>query len=275
MRGLPLVDALDLRAKALRTRVALLLLAALVIGLALVGVLLLRDAGARTAALLPAGSDAIVVLDLSASIDTDTYSRIGLTLQDLARSRARIGLVVFSDQAYEALPPGVPASTLEPFVRYFTLPKQVGGAAPAFPPNPWTRSFSAGTRIGAGLEVAHDLALQQPHGRPTVVLISDLDDSPSDLARLTGIVLAYKRDHIPLQVVGLNPSLANQTFFTKLLGVGAATHIVPAANPLSPPSEQTTAPFPWAAVLAVAGTLLFLAALLGASARLTLPETRR
>ncbi len=274
MRGVPLVDALDLRRMALRTRVGLLGLAVLVAGLALASVLLLRDAGARTASLLPPGSGAIVVLDLSASIDTDTYSRIGLTLADLARSRARVGLVVFSDQAYEALPPGVPASTLEPLIRYFTLPKQVGGAAPAFPPNPWVRSFSAGTRIAAGLELAHGLALDQRR-RPTVVLISDLDDSPSDLPRLTGIVLAYQRDKIPLKVVGLNPSLSDQTFFTKLLGPGAATHIVPSVNPQGPPSERTTAPFPWAAVLAVVGTLLALALLLGASARLSPTEVSR
>ena len=268
MTGVPLVDAHDLRGIALRTRTVLLALALLLVGLGVACLLLLRHSSARTAALLPRGSDAIVVLDLSASIDTDTYSRIGLTLRDLARSRARVGLVVFSDQAYEALPPGVPASTLAPLVRYFTLPKQVGGAAPSFPPNPWSRTFSAGTRIGVGLELAHSLALDQPHHRPTVLLISDLDDSPSDVARLTGIVLAYKRDHIPLKVVGLNPSLADQTFFAKLLGPGAPTHIVPAANPLSPPGEHTTAPFPWAAVLAAVATLLALAALLGASARL-------
>ena len=272
MSGVPLVDALDLRAKALRTRVTMLALVVVAAALALASALLLRDAGARTATLLPAGSDAIVVLDMSASIDADTYSRIGLTLADLARSRARIGLVVFSDAAYEALPPGVPASTLSPLVRYFTLPKQVGGAAPAFPPNPWGRSFSAGTRISAGLEQAHVLALAQSGRKPTVVLISDLDDSPSDLPRLTGIVLAYRRDHIPLEIVALNPSLADQTFFTKLLGAQAATHIVPAANPLSPPREHTTAPFPWTAVLAAIGTLAALAALLVASARLTLPE---
>ncbi|HSX21651.1 MAG TPA: vWA domain-containing protein [Gaiellaceae bacterium] len=271
MRGVPLVDALDLRRKSLRTRVGLLVLTALVAGFALASFVLLRNSEARTAALLPAGSDAIVVLDLSASIDTDTYSRIGLTLTDLARSRARVGLVVFSDQAYEALPPGVPASTLEPLIRYFTLPKQVGGAAPAFPPNPWVRSFSAGTRIAAGLELAHGLALDQRR-KPTVVLISDLDDSPSDLPRLTGIVLAYARDKIPLKVVGLNPSLSDQNFFTRLLGPGAATHIIPAASPLQPPSERTTAPFPWAAVLAVVGTLLALAALLLASARLEVSE---
>jgi hypothetical protein len=272
VKGIPLADALDLRPKAVRTRATLRVLAVLVAALALGCVLLLRDAGARTATLLPAGSDAIVVLDMSASIDADTYSRIGLTLADLARSGARVGLVVFSDVAYEALPPGVPASTLGPLVRYFTLPRQVGGAAPAFPPNPWGRTFSAGTRISAGLEVAHGLALAGRGRRPTVVLISDLDDSPSDLPRLTGIVLAYRRDRIPLEIVGLNPSLGDQTFFTKLLGAQAATRIVPAANPLSPPREHTTAPFPWTAVLAAIGTLAALAALLVASARLTLPE---
>lgn len=275
MNGVPLVDALDLRPKAVRTRITMLVLVALAAGLTVACGLRLRDAGARTATLLPAGSDAIVVLDLSASIDSDTYSRIGLTLADLARSRARIGLVVFSDQAYEALPPGVPASTLGPLIRYFTLPKQVGGAAPAFPPNPWLRTFSAGTRISAGLELAHGLALARPGRRPTVMLISDLDDSPSDLARLTGIVLAYRRDRIPLEIVALNPSLADQTFFTKLLGSRAATHVVAAANPASPPRERTTAPFPWAAVLAAVGALAALAALLWASARLTLPRGSR
>ena len=102
--------------------------------------------------------------------------------------------------------------------------------------------------------------------------ISDLDDSPSDLPRLTGIVLAYQRDKIPLKVVGLNPSLSDQTFFTRLLGPGAATHIIPAANPLAPASERTTAPFPWAAVLAVVGTLLALTVLLSASARLEVSQ---
>jgi hypothetical protein len=272
MNRVPLVDALDLRPQALRTRALMVALALATAGLAVGCGVLLRDAGARTATLLPAGSDAIVVLDMSASIDSDTYSRIGLTLNDLARSRARIGLVVFSDQAYEALPPGVPASTLGPLVPYFTLPKQVGGAAPSFPPNPWTRTFSAGTQISAGLEVAHRLALARPGRRPTVVLISDLDDSPSDLPRLTGIVLAYRRDHIPLEIVALNPSLGDQTFFTKLLGASAAKHIVPAANPLSPPTEHTTAPFPWAAVLAAVATLAALALLLLLSARLILPE---
>lgn len=267
MKGVPLVDALDLRAKALRTRVLLLGLSALAVGSTVACVLLLQASEARTATLLPAGSNAIVVLDMSASIDTDTYSRIGLTLGDLARSRARIGLVVFSDQSYEALPSGVPASTLQPLVRYFTLPKQVGGAAPAFPPNPWVSTFSAGTRISTGLELAHGLAMQQHGRKPTVVLISDLDDSPIDLARLTGIVLAYQRDHIPLKVVGLNPSFGDSAFFNKLLGPGATTHIVPAADPLNPPRERTSAPFPWPAVLAAVGALFALAALLGVSAR--------
>ena len=76
------------------------------------------------------------MLDVSASISADTYSRIGATLSSLARSGGRYGLVVFSDQAYEALPPGTPASDLRPLVRYFTLPPAHGGFAPDVPAEP-------------------------------------------------------------------------------------------------------------------------------------------
>ena len=122
------------------------------------------------------------MLDVSASISTDTYSRIGGTLPRSRDSGGRFGLVVFSDQAYEALPPGTPAADLAPLVRYFTLPQQTQpGFAPTFPPNPWRATFSAGTRISAGLELAHRIALEDKPRRPTVVLVSDLDDDPSDL----------------------------------------------------------------------------------------------
>ena len=56
------------------------------------------------------------MLDLSASITADTYSRIHQTLQQLVARGGRYGLVVFSNIAYEALPPGTPASALEPIV---------------------------------------------------------------------------------------------------------------------------------------------------------------
>ena len=103
---------------------------------------------------LPNGSRGIVVLDLSASISSDTFERIGKTLRDLAATNSRYGLVVFSDVAYEALPPGTPSAELKPYARFFTLPPPQAGFLPQFPVNPWTNSFSGGTRIAAGLGLA-------------------------------------------------------------------------------------------------------------------------
>ena len=51
-------------------------------------VVVLGRGGAAPAVLLPAGSDGLVVLDLSASISSDTYARIGGTLDRLAGSAA-------------------------------------------------------------------------------------------------------------------------------------------------------------------------------------------
>ena len=94
---------------------------------------------------VPKGTNGIVVLDLSASISTETYSRIGATLTDLVATRGRYGLVIFSDVAYEALPPGTPADALRPLIRYFKLPPQTQpGVPPNFPVNPWLQTFSGG-----------------------------------------------------------------------------------------------------------------------------------
>ena len=160
------------------------------------------------------------MLDVSASISSDTYSRIGGTLAALSRSGGRFGLVVFSDEAYAALPPGVPAADLAPFVRYFTLPQQVRpGFAVTFPPNPWQATFSGGTRISAGMDLAHSIAVASPH-HATVVLVSDLDDNPGDLTRLATVLLSYRRDGVPVRIVGLNPSPDDLAFFQRLLPPG-------------------------------------------------------
>ena len=68
-----------------------------------------RTGRTTNAALLPAGSRSVVVLDLSASLSSDTFSREGATIARLADSGGRMSLVVFSDLAYEAMPPGTPA----------------------------------------------------------------------------------------------------------------------------------------------------------------------
>jgi hypothetical protein len=167
-------------------------------------------------ALLPAGSDGLVVLDLSASISTDTYARIGATLDRLAGSSGRYGLIVFSDTAYLALPPGTPAAELRPFARRFDLPARAAGAI-TVPTNPWTRSFSAGTKISTGLQLALDTIEEKQLGRPAVLLVSDLDDDVGDRERLTGTALALRRRGITVRVVGLNPSARDERYMKRLL----------------------------------------------------------
>jgi hypothetical protein len=241
--AIPLTDAQALRRPALLTLLVRSVLAAVAIGAAVAFVLVSRHPHTRTVVPLPHDAGTIVVLDVSASISSDTYSRIGGALASLAKSGARIGLVVFSDSAYEALPPGVPAADLAPYVRYFALPpKPQNGGAQAFPPNPWSTTFSGGTRISSGLDLAHSIAVAQPR-KAGVLLVSDLDDDPNDVAALSTVAAAYERDRVPIRVVGLNPSPQDVALFQKLLGGGTSVVQAPALDEVSP--HDVTA-FPWA-----------------------------
>ncbi len=242
MRAIPLADASALQAPARRTFIVRAVLAVLCIGAALAVVFVARHPHTRTIVPLPAHADTILVLDLSASISSDTFSRIGGTLAALARSGTRLGLVVFSDQAYEAFPPGTPAADLAPFVRYFTLPPQRSpGFAPVFPDNPWGSTFTGGTKISAGLDLAHEIALAGGR-RATVVLVSDLDDDPGDLPRLASVLLAYRRDHVPVRIVGLDASPDNVALYTRLL---SPQPIVVEAPTLAESPPRDTTPVPW------------------------------
>lgn len=246
MSAIPLADAATLRPQAQRTllvRVSLALV--LVCAIAAVSIVS-RHSHTQTIVTVPNHATALVVLDLSASISADTYARIGSTLSSLAHSTGRYGLVVFSDQAYEALPPGTPAANLEPLVRYFTLPAQHRpGFAPTFPVNPWQNTFSAGTKIASGLVLARSIALTDELKRPLVILVSDLDDDPDDLFRLVQITRVYKHEHIPLRIVGLNPTPSNAALFAKLT---AGAPIVNAGVLGPGPHPQNHTPFPWTLV---------------------------
>ena len=259
MSAIPLADAGLFAPAARRTLLVRAALAALATSAIVAAALVARTPNSQTIVALPNHADTIVVLDLSASISSDTYSRIGATLSSLASSRGRYGLVVFSDTAYEALPPGTPAQDLVPLVRYFILPKQATpGFAPTYPPNPWQAGFSAGTQISRGLELAHTIATAGGAKRPAVVLVSDLDDDPGDLTRLASIVLAYRRDGIPLRVVGLNPSPQNAAFFQRL--AGPTTPIVQSGASAPGPQPRNRTPFPWALVALALAAAAVLAA---------------
>jgi hypothetical protein len=256
-QSIPLADPTPLQPAARRTAIVRVAAAAGLLALAAAAILLGRHPDVHEVRFLPQGSSGIVVLDLSASISSETYSRIGQTLSELSASRGRYGLVVFSDSAYEALPPGSPASALQPMVRFFRLPPQGRpGVAPTFPINPWTDAFSAGTRISTGLELARSILIADRLARPAVLLISDLDNEPNDLPALTSVALAYRQERISLHVVGLNPSTDDERLFRRFVaGRGSFSQ---ARLPGDTEPGSSTARFP--AALAVVA--LVLAALL-------------
>ena len=203
MSSIPLADYGRLGRARRRTTVTRAALGALLVGLVIATAITALRPSAKTLSFLPHGSTGIVVLDLSASISTDTYERIGKTLTELAATNGHYGLVVFSDVAYQALPPGTPSAALKPYARYFTLPPTRNGFLPQFPNNPWTNSFSGGTRIAAGLGLAFRIIQEQGLKRPAVVLVSDLDDDPGDLKSLAGVSLARRPNRIPRRASGL------------------------------------------------------------------------
>jgi hypothetical protein len=254
---IPLADAPSLRRPWRRTAAVRAALAGLLLALVLITAALSSRPASRPLRFLPQSSNGIVVLDLSASISSDTFDRIGETLRELAATHGRYGLVLFSDVAYQALPPGTPSSELLPYARYFTVPKQgAPGLSPAPPANPWTSSFSAGTRISAGLGLALQVIRRQHLERPGVILVSDLDDDPGDAGNVASTIAAYRHAGIQLRIVALNPSPQDQRLYEQLLG--AATHITQ-AHLASAPRAAGHAPFPTALALLALAVALALA----------------
>lgn len=265
MSVVPLADARAFAPRARRTRLAQLAVAAAAAAAGVVLLVVAIRSEPRTAAYVPAGTSALVVLDVSASISADTYARITATLDRLVASDGRYGLVLFSDAAYLALPPGSPAEELRPFARFFRLGKRTQPTEPALPRSPWTDAFSAGTRISTGLVLAHRTIRRDRLPKPAVLLLSDLDDDSADLERLTAAVLGLREAGVALRVVGLNPAPEDEAFIRRLLP--RRDDLVFAEAEFSGgerPSARPVAPLAGAAVLLA----LALAALAVATGRL-------
>lgn len=215
---IPLTDLSALAAAARRTRLLGLVAAALVVLLSAAAVAVASGIRAERDVLLPRGSNGIVVLDVSASISSDTYARIAATLESLAESGGRYGLVLVSDTAYEALPPGTPARELRRFERFFRVPaRSAPGEIPQPPRSPWTDAFSAGTRLSTGLRLTLEIVRRDQLARPAVLLVSDLDDDTSDLESLTGAAIALRRAGAELRAVSLNAAPEDEQFIRRLL----------------------------------------------------------
>jgi hypothetical protein len=260
------------RTTALRAGLAIALLAALAAAF-----LVARSRDPRHAPLLPAGTVGVVALDLSASIDARSFLRIQQTIRGLTRNDQDVGLVVFSDAAYEMLPPGSPSRELERLVRLF---RPVGGtgANAVFPPSPWPDEFRAGTRISTGLRAAREALVRERVRKGSILLVSDLDSPATDVARLGAEIDELRKLGIELRVVPIFPIKEKQALFESLIGTGRiAKTSTPAAPVQAPEGVGLRGAVPWTFVLIALASILLLAANERLNARLELarPRARR
>jgi hypothetical protein len=172
--------------------------AVLALGLAVLvsaAIVVARQYDVRHAPLVASGSSGVVVLDLSASVFEGGFEA---TVRKLVETDERAGLVVFSDAAYELLPPGSAGREFQSLLRFFRA-TETG----FLPPNPWDR-FRAGTRISVGLKVARE-ALLRDGGPGKIVLLSDLEVLPDEVQRLVPVFADLRRDGFEVEIIPLAP----------------------------------------------------------------------
>jgi von Willebrand factor type A domain len=273
--SLPSTSLPALRGAARRTTVLRILLGVALLAALAAAFVAARSRDAQHAPLLPAGTTGVVVLDVSASIGAQSFQRVEQALRGLARSDQGVGLVVFSDSAYEMLPPGSPSRELERLFRFFR-PMRGRGADAVFPVNPWADDFRAGTRISVGLRAAREALTRQGIEKGSVVLISDLDSPATDVTRLGAEIDDLRREGYELRVVPVFPIKEKLALFESLIGTGRLAKTTTATAPVrAPEGTGIRGALPWAFVL-IALTLIALLALNErANARLMVPKHGR
>ena len=213
--AVPSADIGALAPYARRTRRLRLALAAVLAGLLLAAMLLARGSDDTPSRLLPPGTSGIVVIDVSRSVDGQTYEPIANVLEQLIALREPVGIVAFSDVAYQLLPPGSPSRELRPLLRLFT-PEQSGVEE-----SPWSPAFTAGTRISTGLELTRGILERQHIKNGAVLLVSDLQTASSDIADMTEAIIEYRKAGIALRIASLSAQPQNRRLFERLIGKDA------------------------------------------------------
>jgi hypothetical protein len=262
-RPIPVSEPGRLRQLAQRTLIVrAALAAALVLTLAL-AFLVARQQDVRQAPLVPSGTTGMLVLDLSASV---YEGALDSTIAKLTKTDERTGLVVFSDSAYELLPPGSPSRELESLQRFFK-------ARPdgTLPPNPW-EEFRAGTRISVGMEFARQGLLRENVTRGSIVLVSDLEILPDEIARLSEVLALIREDGYKLRIVPLFPTAEKRALVEQLVGKETFLAEPEEVDVRTPGERQLVPPLPWLFLLA---TVLLVALLAMNEGVLTRLEVRR
>ncbi|MCP9484708.1 MAG: VWA domain-containing protein [Gaiellaceae bacterium MAG52_C11] len=270
--GLPTSAVRELEQTARRTLVRHVGLALCAVAVLAVAVLLSTRLGARPTSYFASGGGGVIVLDLSTSVEPAKYRRIQRVLRSLAQTSTRVGLVVFSDDAYEMLTPGTRGDELRPLLLFFEPPpaspivrrsgRSRGGSQelPSFGrANPWTGTFRGGTKISVGLGEARRV-IERDGIEPAVLLISDLDDSALDTERLTQELIRYEADGIDLRVVPLFAFNEDRDLFEQLVGEEAFVQNRELLGNTAIEERQTlVGSFPAALVAAAAALLALLA----------------
>ena len=251
-------DYAALRHAGLRHAITRLALAGALVAVLAAAFFAARDLDPQPSGFLPYGTTGVVVLDLSESITSSIYFRLREVLDDVGEARETIGLIVFSDVAYELLPPGTPSEHLQPLLRFFT-PIAGSGFDARFPANPWAQgSFGAGTRGSSGLQLASEVLARDNVENGSILFVSDLD--VADIGAVTHVIDDLERRGVDVRVVPLFPNEENGALWERLVGADAfidPSRLPDASGRRPQVTEATSSP---RALVILAGLLLLLVA---------------
>ena len=276
LRGpsIPIATTAELKPAAQRTRAIAILLALVLLGLIIAASETERSRAAAGRGLLSGAAGGMLVLDVSRSIKPEANRTISGVLQQLIRAHARIGLVAFSDIAYELLPPGSPAAELGALLPFFSNAAPKTGAD-ALHENPWSSSFSGGTQISSGLAVAHAALVRSGHPKGAILLVSDLDTAPDDVPRVALTFNQFRNQGVPFRIVAVTPKAENLALFQNLAGKHAFTNPVErTGNALGETQGALRGHTPWTLIALALFVLAALAVNEHWCGRLPLPRTQ-
>jgi hypothetical protein len=228
-----------------RVGLAAALLAALVLAF-----LAARSEDVRQAPLVPEGTTGMLILDLSASV---FEGALDVTVAKLASTDERTGLVVFSDAAYELLPPGSPSRELRSLLRFFR-PR----ADATLPPNPW-EEFRGGTRVSTGVNVARAALLRENVTKGSMVIVSDLEILPEEIAQLSEAIGRAQADGFQIRIVPIAPTDEKRALIEQLVGSKAFLGEPETEEVRASPDENLLAALPWVFLLAAGALVVLLA----------------
>lgn len=228
-------------------------------------------------------SSGIIVVDLSGSTASPTLlAKIGKSIRTLTQNpKTRIGLVVFSDDAYEVFSPCTKPQAFGRIIEMFIHPQTAtvdygsgwGGTTYTKIVNPWTDTFVGGTSISTGLVAALEAYRRDPHVRGApVVLISDLANGESE-GVLEGALDQYRHFGVPVRIVPVDAAYESRLVYEEHLD-DLSFHVSGKTFPEAPlalPTVAGSTPFSWVP-LAIAGLLLLVLATSERRAQLRLEQ---